>query len=91
MVISWRGRVIIPEQPIAADWMAVASEKSPLSECAPAAASYCEKADAESRTSAWTCWLAARRARVTASALGAGCAGYEKGLGLGVGHDSCLV
>jgi len=66
MVISWRGRVIIPEQPIAADWMAEASEKSPLSECAPAAASYCDKADAESRTSAWTCWLAARRARVTA-------------------------
>jgi hypothetical protein len=25
------------------------------------------------------------------AALGAGCAGYEKGLGLGLGHDSFLV
>lgn len=54
-----------PVQPVAADWMAEASEKSPLNKRAPAAASCCDEADAGSRTSAWTCWLAARKAWAT--------------------------
>jgi hypothetical protein len=63
-----------PVQPVAADLMAEASEKPPLNKRAPAAASGCDEVDV---------LVSGEEGVGNSAALGAGCAGYEKGLGLG--------